>query len=316
MKKDLADIVQKCVYCNFIISDLIKYNDSSTKTLFITIKNENLINIKTLCYLYEYLYQDVLILQNVNDVDLNKDFNKNIKYLFKLFFEIISDLKTLFSRIKDRYCKQYINRLIFSYFAFTSYINSYLPIIQNKYNEIENFSLLCIRDSDYLDSNPSENKIREICIKSVELFFDYYFKDSVLKDETCEIFFDNDPNNKFYQYFFDCYDRSIKIRISYKNTSVFYMYQVLKNPLETSPIMTNEEARTYSESFLKEKLKDDFNMLVFDRDYLNIYSYMNIPESYKFKYNFKDSSGKVNLNKGLYITIDACSIYVQELYLF
>ncbi len=316
MKKDLVNIVQKCVYCNFVISDIIKYNDSSTKNLFITMKNENLINIKTLCYLYEYLYQDVLILQNVNNVDLNKDFSKNIKYLFKLFFEIISDLKTLFSRIKDPYCNQYLNKLIFSFFGFTSYINSCLPIIQNRYNEIENFSLSCIRDSDYLNPNPPEDKIREICINSIEFFFNYYFKDTILKDETCEVFFDNDPNNKFYQYFFDFNDRSIKIRILSKNYSVFYIYQVLKNPLETTPTLTNEEARAYCESFLKEKLQDDFKMLTFDKDFLNIYSYMNIPESYKFKYNFKDNSGKINLNKGLYITIDACSIYVQELYLF
>ena len=48
----------------------------------------------------------------------------------------------------------------------------------------------------------------------------------------------------------------------------------------------------YSDSYLNEKLGNEFNDLVFDKDYLNIYSYMNIPESYKFKYNFKDNTGK------------------------
>ena len=72
----------------------------------------------------------------------------------------------------------------------------------------------------------------------------------------------------------------------------------------------------FADSYLNEKLGNEFNDLIFDKDYLNIYSYMNIPESYKFKYNFKDNTGKVNLKKGIYITIDAIYIYIQELYLF
>ena len=93
-------------------------------------------------------------------------------------------------------------------------------------------------------------------------------------------------------------------------------YQVLKDSIETYPSMTNEDAKFYSDSYLNEKLGNEFNDLIFDKDYLNIYSYMNIPESYKFKYNFKDNTGKVNLKKGIYITIDAIYIYIQELYLF
>lgn len=317
MKQTLTNIVQKCLCCNFIINELIKYNDSPSKNLFVNIKKENLKHIKTLCYLYEYLYLDVLIPENVNKIDLSKTFNENLSYLFKLFFEIISDLKILNSKIYNPYYKHLISKLIFSYFGFTSSINCIFPTISNRESKIKNFTLSVKREDNYiLSDNESRDHLREVCIDSVEFFFDYPLKSKYIKDEAYEVFFENDSNNKFYQYFFDCDDRYIKIRISVKNSSVFYMYQVLKNSIEVSPTMSNEDAKNYCKTFLKEKLNDDFYNLIFDKDYLNIYSYMNIPESYKFKYNFKDNSGKINLNKGLYITIDTRYIYIQEIYLF
>ncbi|MGL5693507.1 MAG: hypothetical protein ACRCXA_05480, partial [Peptostreptococcaceae bacterium] len=107
MKKELNHIVQKCIGCNFLISEIIKNNDLACKPSFINIKNENLINIKILCYLYEYIYKDVLIPENLNSIDLGKNLDDNIRDLFKLFFEIISDLKSLKYTISNPYCNQF-----------------------------------------------------------------------------------------------------------------------------------------------------------------------------------------------------------------
>ncbi|QJA08010.1 hypothetical protein HF520_03230 [Romboutsia sp. CE17] len=318
MKKNLTSIVHKCICCNFLINELLKYNDLQWKKLFINMKNENLQDIRTLCYVYEYLYKDVLIPENVDIIDLNKNFNENLSTLFRLFFEIISDLKLLKSKINNSYCTQFINQLIYSYFGFTSCMNYIFPI--KKFNNAKilnfNFSKGVNNENISRTSDDFINNFRDICMESAEFFFDYPLKNKHIYDENYEIFFENDPNNRFYQFFFNFDDRSIKIRISDKDSSVFYMYQILKDSLEIAPTMTNDDAKLFSDNFLKEKLQEEFDYLVFDKDYLNIYSYMNIPESYKFKYNFKDNLGKVNLNKGIYITIDARYIYIQELYLF
>ena len=313
MIKIISRIVHKCIFCNFLIDELMKSNDLPHKNLFMNIKNENLRNIRILCYLYEYLTKDVLILEDVNTIELCKNLDENLNSLFKILFEIISDLKILKSKLN-----QFINGLHFSYFNFTSCLNCFFPTRQFKESKLEKFSFSKKRiesDNVNLDSG-STDTLRKICIESIDFFFDYPISSQNIKEENYEVFFENDPTNKFYQYFFDCDDRLIKVRISVKDTSVFYMYQVLKDSIETSPSMTNEDAKFYSDSYLNEKLGNEFNDLVFDKDYLNIYSYMNIPESYKFKYNFKDNTGKVNLKKGIYITIDARYIYIQELYLF
>lgn len=316
MKNNLTTLAQQCIYCNFLIDDLIKYNSPPSKALFTNIKNENLRNIRILCYLYEYLYKDVLTPENVNNIDLSKNSDENLTLLFKLFFQIISNLKILKFKLNNPFCNQFINKLIYSYFSFTSCINYIFPtqvFVENKSPKL-NFSK--IRDDLNSISNYTDF-LREICIDSIEFFFDYPLRSkSNIENESYEVFFQNDPNNKFHQYFFDCSDRSIKVRISVKDSSVFYMYQVLKDSIEISPSMTNEDSKIYSDSFLKEKFEDEFDSLLFDKDYLNIYSYMNIPESYKYKYNFKDNIGKINLNKGIYITIDARYIYIQELCLF
>lgn len=313
MRKELNNIVQKCIECNFLITEIVKSDDLIYKYSFINIKNENLMNIKILCYLYEYLYKDVLIPENLNNIELNKSLDDNICCLFKLFFEIISDLKSLKHSINHPYCTQFINKLIYSYFGFTSCLSCIFPPNKFKRTQIQKFNFSKIRNpEDKLDIN----NLREACITSIDFYFDYLINKDNLLDETCEVFFQNDPNNKFYQYFFHCEDRTFKIRISVKDFSVFYMYQTLKNPLETSPYMEKDEAKLYSDSYLRQKLESEFDYLIFDKDYLNVYSYMNIPEYYKFKYNFKDDLGKINLNKGIYITIDAKFIYIQELCLF
>ena len=314
----ISSIVHKCVLCSLLIDELMKSKNLPHKNLFMNIKNENLRNIKTLCYLYEYLYKDVLILDNVNTIELCKNSDENLNKLFKLLFEIISDLKTLNCQLNIPYFNQFIYSLLFSYFNFISCINCIFQSKQFNEHNLEKFSFSKKRiNNDNTNPNDdSSDALRKTCIESINFFFNYPLNSQNIKEENYEIFFENNPNNKFYQFFFDCDDRLIKVRISVQDTSVFYMYQVLKDSVEVSPSMTKEDAQFYSDSYLKEKLGDEFNNLIFDKDYLNIYSYMNIPESYKFKYNFKDSTGKINLKKGIYITIDARYIYVQELYLF
>ena len=318
MIKIISSIVHKCIFCNFLIDELMKSKDLPHKNLFMNIKNENLRNIRTLCYLYEYLYKDVLILDNVNTIELCKNLDENLNNLFKILFEIISDLKILNSKLNSPCFNQFINGLLFSYFNFTSCLNCFFPTKQFKESKLEKFSFSKkrIENDNVHPDNDSSDTLRKTCIESIDFFFDYPLSSQNIKEENYEVFFENNPNNKFYQFFFDCDDRLVKVRISVKDTSVFYMYQVLKDSIETSPSMTNEDAKFYSDSYLNEKLGNEFNDLIFDKDYLNIYSYMNIPESYKFKYNFKDNTGKVNLKKGIYITIDARYIYIQELYLF
>ena len=99
MIKIISSIVHKCIFCNFLIDELMKSKDLPHKNLFMNIKNENLRNIRTLCYLYEYLYKDVLILDNVNTIELCKNLDENLNNLFKILFEIISDLKILNSKL-------------------------------------------------------------------------------------------------------------------------------------------------------------------------------------------------------------------------
>ena len=95
MIKIISRIVHKCIFCNFLIDELMKSNDLPHKNLFMNIKNENLRNIRILCYLYEYLTKDVLILEDVNTIELCKNLDENLNSLFKILFEIISDLKIL-----------------------------------------------------------------------------------------------------------------------------------------------------------------------------------------------------------------------------
>lgn len=334
MKNNFISIVQKCICIDFLLNSLLSSNYYNYLNLLSNIKKENLRNVKILCYLYEYLYKDVLVIEDINSIKLNKSYRNPISKLLEFNLNIINALEQLKIYSPNIFYSQIINGLISSYFNFTSYINCI-----NSINSSQNNSIIS-KANDKLISNTlpinkftyfniykksisnnsgrsvSIDQIRSISIDAIKYFFDFSLLDNNINDESYETFFDNDPENKFYQYFFKSFDRRFKVRIWNKDPLVFYLYQSLDNGAQVVPSMSKEDAKNFCDTFIREKLNDDLNNLSFDDNYLNIYSYMNIPEFYKFKYNLRDEDGKINLSKGIYITVDAKYINISELSIF
>ncbi|MEF9992006.1 MAG: hypothetical protein RRZ84_00855 [Romboutsia sp.] len=325
MKKNYISIVQKCICIDELINSLIISNTYGHLAFLESIKSENLRNIKIICYLYESIHKDILDLDELEAIEFHKQKDKSISRLLQFNLEILNDLERLKKSSSNIFTIQFLNALISSYFKFVSLINSHYPFTSPK-SPRNLLSLSKEVYSSYFESKSNNNitqdnefsstdLLRNIAIDTITLFFDYSLNSNPISDEHYEVFFENDSKNKFYQFFLKSLNRSFKVRIWDKDGTVFYIYQTMDNSIEMVPGMTQEDAKKFSNDFIEKKMPDDFNNLVLDENYLNIYSYMNIPESYKFKYNLKDSKGKVNLNKGLYITIGAKYIKVQEIYL-
>ncbi|RDY23967.1 hypothetical protein CHF27_005130 [Romboutsia maritimum] len=316
MKNMFISIVQKCICVDFLLNALLRSNSYNYFTLLSTIKEENLRNIKIICYLYEYLFKDVLVLDNISSIKIDKLHENRFNSLLELYLKIISELNTIYNYNFNFFYRQIVRSLTNSYFNLVSSIH-YLCYTQPSDNHYRNKFSFFKPDENYGIGKKSNeltvDEMRNIAAICINIFFDYSLSDEDIYNGGYEVFFENDTENKFYQFFFKCNDIFFKVRILSKDYTVFYMYQSLDNPLEISPSITKDDAKVFADSYLKEKLKDDFNKLIFDKDYLNIYSYMNIPESYKFKYNFKDENAKTNFNKGIYISIDAKNFFVQEI---
>lgn len=331
MKKDFINIVQKCICVDFLLNALINSNSYEYMNFLSTMKCENQRNIKIMVYLYEYSHVDTINLENIRPVKVDKPCSDYFGLLLEYYFEIIESLKTLKKSSNNRLCHQLLNSLITSYFNFISLINCFYSSssknlsqtkVQREIKDISfslnsNYIDIDSLNKNFVDESNIENLtyelIREMCINTIDMFFNYKLDDTLIANEHYEIFFGNNPENKFYQLFFKSNERSFKVRVREKKSQIFYLYQTIADSAQVVPHISKEEAQNYSNDYLSKKLGDKFNNLVFDDNYLNIYSYMNIPESYKFKYNIIDSNR--NTIKNLYITIDSKHIYVQEIYL-
>lgn len=329
MKNAFIYLVQKCICVDFLINALIHSSSYQYPNLLSTIKKENLRNIKFICYLYEYIFKTPLILDNINSIKFDKNSEDNLNTLLQLNFSILSNLENLKKYKLDAYSLNLLQGLIYSYFNFVSSIQYFCPVRYNKSSTHDkniskikisnNIRFFNLPNNNLLDTN-SENVcidyVRETSINAITIFFNYSIIDSKIIDEYYEIFFENNPDNKFYQYFFKTADKVFKVRISDNTGKIFYMYQNHQNNIKVSPALSKEGSKKLADTYLQEKFGNEFENLLYDKDYLNAYTYNNLIESYKFKYNYKDDLGKINLNKGFYITINTQSLIVQEISLF
>lgn len=328
MKNDFIDVIQKCIYVDYILSTLMDSHYKNYSNVLSTIKEENQRNIKIMIYLYESCHQDTISLKNIKPLKLCKVDNNYIITLIESILQIINGLETLRKVSSNHLYQQLLNSLKTSYFNFVSLINCFFPncISLNTTLREQDFHLVHFSklnsDGFNLDNTNSKilkfedisyEAIRNTSIEAINIFFNYILNDNLITEEHYEIFFKNNPENKFYQLFFKSQDRIFKIRVWEKNLNVFYLYQSILDSVKVVPSMTKDEAKTYAESYLSDKLDESYEILKFDDNYLNVYSYMNLPEYYKFKYNIPDTNIKPNYNKSLYITIDSIHLIISEL---
>ncbi|MGL6106591.1 hypothetical protein [Romboutsia sp.] len=282
-------------------------------------KDKNLKNLKIICHLYKSIYDYELSLENVSHLNLNKNHN-NLTTLLELNLNIITELEYLKRIYINITYFNIFQNLITSYFNFISLINCFTPsasrhLSLTAFDKRFSHFFNIVPSSYNIDAfdNITDDLLRNISLESINYFFNYSLTANKISDEFCEVFFPNSPENKFYQYFFKSLDNYFKIRILNKNGLVFYIYKSTSNSIDTiSTSLSKEEAKNFTDIYLKEKFKDAFYNLLFDNSYLNTSYYMNKLESYKLKYNYKD----FNSSKSLYVTVDTNFNTVQEIALF
>lgn len=334
MKKVFISVVQKCICVDFLLNSLINSNSYSYLNFLSDMKDENLRNIKIMCHLYELSHIDTLIVEDVNPIELCKPYNNHIGKLLEFYLKILNELEYLKKFSINPLELQLLHGLISTYFNYISTIHCFYSIDPNINLPTKSFSKINLNNDLSLhkdnipffslygeEFNNSDNKstsidlIRGTALQAINTFFDYYLVDEIICEEHYEVFFEGVPENKFYQLFLRSLDYIFKVRIWDKNAIVFYMYKNTEKHTQTIPTMSKESAKTLSDSFLAEKLGINFENLSFNEDSLNIYSHMNIPDIYKFKYNLKDINGKPISNKGIYLTINTKCSNIQEIYL-
>lgn len=275
-------------------------------------------NIKIIYKLYKYIFNEDLILDNSINIKFNTKSKNKLKLLYNINYDIITDLKFIANHNLDNYSLKLINILINSYFNFFSFINPY-NIYNSSNNDFIRLNLFylyrnypVVKNNNYL----SIDFIRSICIDSINLFFDYSLIDNDISFEQYDIFYENNDNKRFYQYFFKSNDRSFKVRVLDKTPTIFYVYQNIESPIISVMSLNKNEALDIANNYLREKFNSIYQNLLLDYNYTNTEIYLNDIESYKFKYNYKDDKNMINLNNGIYITIDAKYSNIKEIELF
>ncbi len=319
MKNTFINLVQKCICLDFLINALINSNSYQDLSFLSSIKTENLRNIKFICYLYNYTFKENLVLEDVDPIEIDKKYENNFDYLLQINLNILSDLENLKKYKFDVYYLNLLQALIYSYFNFVSSIQYFYAIVPDKktnYNKTRFFNLPDTNISKQIPTESSIEYVRKTSINAIDFFFNYSLDDNKIIDEYYEIFFENNFENKFYQYFFKTNDSIFKIRVLYKSGEIFYLYQSHIDDIKISPPLSKEESKTFIDNYLQEKFMDEFENLLYDKNYLNTYTYNNSIEGYKFKYNYKENSGKINFNKAFYITINPQTLVIEEISLF
>lgn len=329
MKNIFFTLVQKCICLDFLINAFMNSNYYKSLNFLNSIKSENLRNIKFLCYLYEYSFNDNLIINNINSLKISKCIEENFEELLQLNLSILSDLNSLKKLNSDTYSLNLLNALSYSYFNFISSIQYFSPSSNSgnlMYNEdtiLKTSTQNNIRFFNFIDDSTFEHTIpldfdfvRQRSLESINIFFNFDFNDDAIIDEYFEIFFDNNDKYKFYQYFIKTQNKIFKVRILDNNGKIFYIYQSLLYDIKSSAPISKEESKTLINKYLEEKFQLEFYNFTLDKDYINTTTYNGTTESYTFKYNYKDNAGKVNFNKGFYITINTLNLNIEEISLF
>ncbi len=318
MEGTFINLVQKCICLDFLFNSIIISNYSIDLNLLKKLRKENLKNIKIIYKLYKYIFNEDLILDNSTNIKFNTKSKNKLKLLYNINSDIIVDLKFIANHNLDNYSLKFINILINSYFNFFSFINPY-NIYNSSNKDFIRLNLFylyrnypIVKNTNYL----SIDFIRNICIDSINLFFDYSLIDNDISFEQYDIFYENNDNKRFYQYFFKSNGRSFKVRVLDKKPTIFYVYQNIESPIISVISLDKNEALDISNNYLKEKFNSIYQNLLLDYNYTNTEIYLNDIESYKFKYNYKDDKNMINLDKGIYITIDAKYSNIKEIELF
>lgn len=314
MKKTFSLLFQKCICLDYFINTLMNNNYYNYINVFDYIRNENLKNIKLLYHINNILFNDSLLSDKNIIIDVTKDSYYNFNYLLNLNLYILSDLRKLKKCNLNLYSKNILNNLNTSYSKLTSYTQLLYNI--TTYNSVNNCNLTkSPKNRTCRDITSYINSLREICINSLNIFFDFLSFDNDILEEHYETFFEND-SNKYYQFFFKDKSKIYKAKIIANTKMVFYIYQNFINPPEILPHLKQSESKDIVDKFLKDKLKYTYNNLYYDKNYINIFEYEDLVESYKFKYNYKNISGKINFNKGFYISINTTSLLIEEISIF
>ncbi|WP_296647391.1 hypothetical protein, partial [Romboutsia sp. 13368] len=275
MKNDLIFIVQKCICIDFLINAIISSNIYNHLNFLTDLKKENLKNIKVMCNLYKCTYNDELLLKNTPSIRLDKNIENNLNTLLLYSLDILTKVDILKKQYSQSYYKNIFKGLYDSYFNLISYINCFCPLSSNTYANVDNienkylnlgesnnfpiFFKILNSSINKLQFNNKINLIRDICIEAIYLFFSYSITDDLIVDEYYEIFFENNPENKFYQFFFKLDVGSFKVRIYDKSLVVFYIYQTPKNIINIFPPLNKDNSKLLVDMYLEEKFKDDFN---------------------------------------------------------
>ena len=317
MKSELIFIVQECICIDFLINAVITSNIYSNFKFFDNLKKENLKNIKILCNIYKRTYNNELLIKNTPSISLDKNTENNLDVLLKYSLNILTRLNLLKKQYSNTYYNKLFKGLYKSYFDLISYIHCFYPLSYNTSLDLKyenNNTFFNILNSSTLDIYDKTNRfelIRNICIEAIYIFFDYDLTEKLIRDEYYEIFFENNPENKFYQFFFKSNNISFKVRIYDKSLIVFYIYQYNESELNISPPLNKVSSKLAIDIYLKEKFKGEFNNLIFDENYINSSYYEDNIEYYKFKYNYNNR----NIKECLYVSINVNSSIIQELYL-
>lgn len=325
MKNDLIFIVQECICIDFLINAIMTSNIYKHLNFFYDLKKENLKNIKIICNLYKLTYNNNLLIKDTKNIKLDKSSQNNLNTLLEYSLHVL----TKFDILKKEYSNSHYNRLFQelynSYFDLTSYVHCFCPLSSNTYFSFKNEKANTLK-SDYnrlstffnilsystLDLSNKENKIeliKNICIDAIYTFFDYNLVENLITEEHYEVFFENNPENKFYQFFFKSIDKSFKVRVYDKSLILFYIYQIDENILSISLPLNKVDSKLTIDLYLEKKFKGEFNNLFCDENYINSSYYKDNIESYKFKYNYN------NREKSLYISINVNSGVIQEIHL-
>lgn len=328
MRNDFIDIIQKCIFVDYTLNTLLDSHCNNYSNILSRIKEENQRNIKIMIYLYESCHHDTINIKNIKPMKVCKVNNNYMAVLIESNLQIINNLENLRKLSFNHLYQQLLSSLKTSYFNFISLINCFFSTYLNESNnpprdpELHLIQLskltndgfnIANTDSKSTSEDVSYEAIRNICVKAINIFFNYTLEDSLITEEHYEIFFKSNPENKFYQLFFKSQNKIFKVRIWEKNMNIFYLYQTTLDSIKIAPSMTKDEAKVYADSYLHDKLNESYEILNFDNNYLNVSSYMNLPEYYKFKYSIIDSNPKSNYSKSLYITIDSTHLIVSEI---
>lgn len=321
MKNELIFIVQECICIDFLINAIITTNIYNDLKIFNNLKKENLKNMKIICHIYKHAYKNELLIKDTPSIILDKKNENNLSAILKYSLNILTRINSLKKQYPNSSYNTLFQVLYNRYFDLISYVHCFYPLSSDTSFNLKNtlnlessnrsFTFFNLLNSNNLNS--SNNKIndfeavRNICIEAIYIFFDYYLSEDIITEESYEVFFENTPENKFYQFFFKSNNISFKVRIYDKSLIVFYIYQFNENTLAFSPPLSKLDSSLSVDMYLKEKFKEKYDTLFFDENYINSSYYKNNLEYYKFKYNYD--------NKSLYISINVNSNTIQELYL-